>query len=121
MKDFTPTSPIQTCRLIFTECPEPEDLQRFQMEKPESVVAKGPTSRVGWITMSYGTQAGFDELEKLNQDVRLISTTTDFNEGETWTQLVGESGNDFTARVHKLVRSDRLGPILVFADHYAQD
>ena len=63
----------------------------------------------------------FDEPEIRNQDVRRISTTTDFNEGETWTQLVGESGNDFTARVHKLVRGDRLGPILVFADHYAQD
>ena len=63
----------------------------------------------------------FDEPEKRNQAVQRISTTTDFNEGETWTQLVGESGNDFTARVHRLVRGDRLGPILVFADHYAPD
>ncbi len=71
--------------------------------------------------MADGTQAGVDKLEKLNRDVRRISTTTDFNEGETWTQRVGESGDEFTAQVHRLVRGDRLGPILVFVHHYAQD
>ena len=49
-------------RLIFSEYPAPEDLNRYLTEKAESVATKGPANRVGWstwITMADGTKAHF--------------------------------------------------------------
>ena len=55
---------------------------------------------------------------KISPEIRRISTASDFIEGETWIQLEGESGKEFTGRVHTAVRGSRQGPMMVFADHY---
>ena len=60
----------------------------------------------------------FEEPGRLHSESRRISTTSDFKEGQTWFQLDGESGDEFESRVHKLVRGNKSGPLLVFADHY---
>ncbi len=63
----------------------------------------------------------FEEPGQPHADSRRISTTTDFKDGQTWVQIDGESGDEFTARVHRLVRGNKSGPLLVFADHYKRD
>jgi hypothetical protein len=60
----------------------------------------------------------FEEPGQPEADSRRISTATDCREGEGWIQLDGEPNDEFTARVHRLVRGSKSGPLLVFADHY---
>ena len=60
----------------------------------------------------------FDEPGRLQSESRRISTAADFKDEQTWIQIDGESGDEFASRVHKLVRGNKSGPLLVFADHY---